>query len=188
MEFKNVVTISCRLRTPKLDLDRCDKWNETFLAPAIFVLSVLCTASQYVGRSRLSCAGPLNIPGTYMRFVDYNCWLKGTYLYPNEMSLHGTSDYQPELITFYPLIPIILIISALIILVPSLIYRSQTKRGGMNINAIIKSSIEVEALLLNQPTLTLEKSNFIKQKYYESLAQNMQMYKKKSIMVRFRIS
>ncbi|MEN2496979.1 MAG: hypothetical protein MHMPM18_001431 [Marteilia pararefringens] len=186
MELKLALNYAKNIRKKKLDGDAFDFWYENRLSLAFFILTMISTTNSYVG-TKLSCTYTPTIPGSFLRFVNQNCWLEGTYIYPEGLALDDPRvDFSPKKIKYYPIISILLIFGGAILLMPSIFFRALSKKSGMDMTKIIDAIMKLEGKSV--ASLSLNEQQQVKRGVYENISRNMNFYRKKSALVQIRSS
>ncbi|CAF1175846.1 unnamed protein product [Rotaria sp. Silwood1] len=141
------------------DDDLIDRLNSRYTVMALVMCIFIITGKSYVG-DPINCWTPgrfqkkktfllllhfvlltiAQFSGTHNSYTNSICWLKGSYYLPTEeITIPDRSKPRLYHVSYYQWTPFILLGMALLFLVPRYLWCSFTRRGGVNIQRLVKA-------------------------------------------------
>ena len=108
------------------------------------------STKQYVG-DPIHCWVPGHFTSNYAEYTNKVCWVSNTYYLPLDDPIPGSTPDQ--MINYYQWVPMILLIQAVFFYIPYLFWKNLSRRSGIDLNDLTKSTKQLRNTETKEKTL-----------------------------------
>ncbi|CAF3739677.1 unnamed protein product [Rotaria socialis] len=147
----DIVGTITRLPTLFFGASPCDdsfadrlSYKYTVLMLALF--AILVTSKQF-GTKHIQCWVPAQFTKNYEEYVNDICWVSNTYYIPLEQKVPTLEhERRQNELRYYQWIPFILILQAFGFYFPHIVWRSLSRRSGIDVRDIVDAAIHYKSV------------------------------------------
>ncbi|XP_052820124.1 innexin unc-9-like [Mya arenaria] len=126
--------------TGNADDDWADRLNHIVTVVLLIAFSVFVVGGSYMDE-RIACWMPGEYTAHMAKYTVNYCWVQNTYFIPMEENVPKGNNREHEL-TYYQYVPMILLFSALLFKLPSVVWRAFSGFSGVDIRKLVEMTAE----------------------------------------------